>query len=236
MNDKTTHYLVQDLQRTVSRLANNEGWYELSWLGARIWQMPEDLVRLQEILFEVKPDWIVETGTKFGGSAIFFASMLALAGKKEGEGGVITCDIDILPRARQTFAEHALGPRVRAVIEGSAADPATVDQIRETINGEGRVLVFLDDNHNADHVSAEMELYAPLVSDESYLIVADTIYGDLAGTPVGEPSPKYPDVKNSNPRVAVERFLAERDDFVRDERFYGKGFSNFPDGFLKRVR
>ena len=227
-------YVLNDLKRLWGRLAANERWYEHHWLGVPIWQLPEDLMRLQEICVEVQPDWIVETGTKFGGSAIFFASLLELTGKRQG--GIITIDIASTREAEETFATHSLKHHVKKVIVDDAAAASVGEQIKNTLgDNPGEVLVFLDDNHNADHVYREMEQYAPFVSTGSYLVVADTIFQELAGTPVGMPSDKYPDVAGSNPRVAVARFLVERNDFLRDCRFMEKGMGNFPDGFLKKV-
>jgi len=227
-------YLINDLKKMWGRVAANERWYEQRWLGVPIWQMPEDLIRLQEICVEVQPDWIVETGTKFGGSAIFFASLLELTGKRQG--GVITIDIASTSEARETFSTHALRHYVKKVIVEDAAAASVGEQVGNTLgDNPGKVLIFLDDNHNADHVYREMELYAPFVSTESYLIVADTIYQDLAGTPIGMPTDKYPDVAASNPRIAVARFMETRADFERDCRFMDKGVGNFPDGFLKKI-
>jgi len=227
-------YIINDLKKLWGRLAANERWYEHQWLGVPIWQLPEDLIRLQEICFEVRPDWIVETGTKFGGSAIFFASLLELLGNRHG--GIVTVDITSTDIAQETFASHPLRRYIKNVIVGDAASSEVGEQVRNAlVNVPGKVLVFLDDNHNADHVYREMELYAPFVSVESYLIVADTIFQELAGTPVGMPTEKYPDVAASNPRVAVERFLTGRRDFERDHRFIDKGMGNFPDGFLKKL-
>ena len=121
---------------------------------------------------------------------------------------------------------------------GDAASPATVEHVLSRlppVHDRGPVLVFLDDNHNAAHVSAEMELFAPLVTLDSYLIVADTVFEDLAGTPLGRATGKYPDMAKSNPRVAVRQFLARRTDFVLDTRFSDCGQSNFSDGFLRRI-
>ena len=227
-------YVKGDLLRMMARIAANEHWYEQEWLGVPIWQMPEDLMRLQQIVVEVKPKWIIETGTKFGGSAIFFSSLLKLLGCDEG--GVITADLAQYSEAVVTFRSHPHAGLVRQSIIGDAASAAVFEQAAQAIQGnEGSTLVFLDDNHNADHVYREMNLYSTLVTPGSYLIVADTVFEDLAGTPVGTSTEKYPDVEKSNPRVAVNRFLAERRDFVRDERFIGKGLSNFSDGFLRRV-
>jgi len=226
-------YIIDDLKRLWGRVAANERWYEHHWLGVPIWQLPEDLIRLQEICIEVQPDWIVETGTKFGGSSIFFASLLELSGKHDA--GIITIDISKTVEAQQTFATHRLRNYVKQVIIADASAPAVGQQVSAVLEeNPGKVLVFLDDNHNADHVYREMVMYAPFVSSGSYLIVADTIFQELAGTPVGMSTDKYPDVAVSNPRVAVERFLCERYDFVRDCRFVDKGMGNFPDGFLKK--
>jgi len=227
-------YIKSDLLRMMARIAANEHWYEQQWLDVPIWQMPEDLLRLQQIVVEVKPKWIVETGTKFGGSAIFFSSLLELIGNTDG--GVITVDLTQYKEALESFSSHPHARLVRKSIIGDAASVEVADKIVNAMKGnEGSTLVFLDDNHNAAHVYQEMNLYAPLVTTGSYLIVADTVFADLAGTPVGTPTEKYPNVEKSNPRVAVNRFLVERTDFVRDERFAGKGMGNFNDGFLRRI-
>ena len=226
-------YVNRDLLRLMNRIAANEHWYRQSWLGVPIWQMPDDLMRLQQIVVEVQPTWIVETGTKFGGSAIFFASLLKLIGRQEG--GVVTIDVTEYREASETLQTHPHADLVRRAIIGDAASQEVADQVRQVMGGAlGTTLVFLDDNHNAAHVHAEMTLYAPLVTPGSYMIVADTVFEDLAGTPVGAPTEKYRDVATSNPRAALRRFLAERDDFVRDERFSGKGMGNFNDGFLRK--
>jgi len=227
-------YLLSDLLRMMTRIGANEHWYEQEWLSVPVWQLPGDLLRLQQIVVEVKPKWIVETGTKFGGSAIFFSSLLKLLGREDG--GVITADLTQYSEAVETFRSHPHAGLIRKAIVGDAASQAVLDQVEQAMRGyEGPTLVFLDDNHNAEHVFREMNLYAPLVTPGSYLIVADTVFEDLAGTPVGTATEKYPDVRKSNPRVAVKRFLAERSDFVRDERFIGQGLSNFSDGFLRRA-
>lgn len=231
---KTPDYLKSDLLRMMNRLAANEHWYKQTWLGVPVWQMPDDLMRLQAVVAEVRPKWIVETGTKFGGSAIFFASLMKLSG--DTAGGVITIDVTAYPEAKPNLTTHPCASLVKGVIVGDAASADVGAQVKSIIgDDEGPTLVFLDDNHNADHVQRELALYSPLVTVGSYLVVADTVFADLAGTPIGAATSKYPDVANSNPRVAVEKFLASHDDFVRDERFAGKGMGNFADGFLRRV-
>lgn len=227
-------FLVEDLCRTFCRVSANEGWFRQAWLGVEIWQMPEDLLRLQAVIHDVRPYWIIETGTKFGGSAIFFASLLALCGNAPG-GGVLTVDLQLPPEVHALFASHPHGRRVRAALEGDASDPRIIHSFRAAIEDDpGTVLVFLDDNHNADHVYRELLGYAPLVSPGSYMIVADTVFADLAGTPVGQSTEKYPDVSHSNPRVAIERFLSASTDFERALAPIPHGPGNFKDGFLRR--
>lgn len=229
------NYIIDDLVRVMIRVAANERWYDQSWLGIPIWQLPEDLMRLQSLVVDIRPKWIIETGTKFGGSAIFFASLLQLLG--HSEGGVLTVDIESQAEARETFSSHPLKSWVRKAIVDDAASPEVVAAFRQQIEEDpGTVMVFLDDNHNADHVLSEMEQYASLVTVNSYMVVADTVFADLGGTPVGKPNPKYPSVTDSNPRIAITEFMQRRDDFIRDDRFSGRGIGNFSDGFLKRVK
>ncbi|MBF0281418.1 MAG: class I SAM-dependent methyltransferase [Zetaproteobacteria bacterium] len=226
-------YLVTDLCRQYARTSANEGWFRQSWLGVELWQMPEDILRLQAVVQAAQPHWIVETGTKFGGSAIFFASLLTLSGR-EG-GGVLTVDLNLRTEAKEVFASHPLGDRVRCALEGDAADPEVIAQFASHIAADpGPVLVFLDDDHNAAHVERELEGYATLIQPGGWLVVADTVFADLAGTPVGEPNEKYPDVARSNPRTAIDRFLAKNPEFSRVPQPFNYGPGNFPDGFLRR--
>lgn len=228
-------YIVDDLKRTLVRIAANERWYEQSWLGVPVWQLPDDLLRLQTVMVEVRPSWVIETGTKYGGSAIFFASILKSLGLDDS--GVLTVDIELTPQAANTFEKHTLGSFVQLSLEGDAASLDVVEAFRKHVTrADGPVMVFLDDDHNADHVFEEMMHYADLVTPASYMIVADTVFADLEGTPVGRPTKKYPSVTDSNPRVAVKEFLDSRDDFIIDTRFSHGGIGNFPDGFLKRIK
>ncbi len=228
-------YLLDDLCRSYARASANEGWFRQSWLGVELWQMPQDILRLQAVVHQARPRWIIETGTKFGGSAIFFASLLALNGEEPGRGGVLTVDLNLRAEALGVFATHPLGSRVRAALEGDAADPTIIATFAQNIAADpGPVLVFLDDDHNAEHVERELAGYAPLVGEGDWLIVADTVFADLHGTLVGQPTDKYPDVRLSNPRVAVERFLAAHPEFQRVEPPFPYGPGNFPDGFLQR--
>lgn len=233
---------VQDLQRSLIRVAANLRWYEQTWLGVPIWQLPDDLIALQRIIFDAKPKWIVETGTKFGGSALFFASLLAMMGVTvDMTGGVITVDIDDTSEARNLLTEgsvgrHRFAPLVRQRLIGDAKAPEILRAIHATIAADpGPVLVFLDDWHDGDHVFAELLAYSELVAPGDILIVADTTFEDLADTPILERSAKYPDAKRSNPRVALHRFLDQTADFVVVTQYTRTGVSNFPDSILRRV-
>jgi cephalosporin hydroxylase len=232
-------FVVSDIQRTFLRLADNLRWYEQSWLGVPIWQLADDLVALQRIVFDANPRWIVETGTKFGGSAIFFASLLAMMGRTAASGGgVITVDIQETVWARELLLEkpHRLARLVRQRLIGDAKSREVIAAIEATIAADpGPVLVFLDDWHDGEHVYAELVEYSRLVTPGGILVVADTTFEDLADTPVAAPSGKYPDARRSNPRVALRRFLAERNDFVVVPGYTSTGISNFPDSVLRRL-
>jgi len=233
------NFVVRDLRRTFLRVADNLRWYEQLWLGVPIWQLPDDLVALQRIVFDAKPRWIVETGTKFGGSALFFASLLAMMGRAPGDGGVITVDTHETAEAREFLREkrHRFAPYVRLCLVGDAKAPETLAAVRAAVAAEpGPVMVFLDDWHDGEHVHAELLAYSGLVTPGGILIVADTTFEDLADTPVVAPSAKYPDAKNSNPRTALRRFLAARSDFAVVPEYTSTGISNFPDSVLRRVR
>ena len=231
-------FLVADLQRTFLRVADNLRWYEQSWLGVPIWQLPDDLVALQRIVFDHNPKWIVETGTKFGGSAIFFASLLAMMGHTHEAGGVITVDIQETAEARKVLQDqpHRLAPFVRRRLIGDAEAPETVAAVSKVIaTAPGSVMVFLDDWHDGDHVYAELLAYSKLVTPGGILIAADTTFEDLADTPIVAGSAKYPDPKNSNPRAALRRFLAGNSGFEVIRGYTSTGISNFPDSVLRRI-
>jgi len=230
-------FVVGDLRRAYLRLAGNLRWYEQTWLGVPVWQLPDDLVALQRIVVDAQPRWIVETGTKFGGSAIFFGSLLAMLGRKPGDGGVITVDTQETEEARALLGSkpHRYAPYVRHRLVGDAKAAPTLAAIGAALAAEpGEVMVFLDDWHDGEHVYAELQAYSGLVTPGGILVVADTSFADLADTPVLEPSEKYPDAKNSNPRTALRRFLAEREDFEAVPDYTAAGISNFADGVLRR--
>jgi len=232
-------FVITDLQRSFLRIADNLRWYEQTWLGVPIWQLADDLVALQRIVFDASPKWIVETGTKFGGSAIFFGSLLAMMGRTpESGGGVITVDVQETKEARELLAEkpHRFAPFVKERLIGDAKATDTLARISAKVESNpGSVMVFLDDWHDGDHVYAELLAYSKLVTPLGILVVADTTFQDLADTPIAAPSEKYPDARHSNPRVALKRFLAESTAFQIVPEYTATGISNFPDGVLRRL-
>lgn len=203
--------------------------YGFSWLGRPIIQFPQDMVALQEIIWNVKPDLIIETGIAHGGSLIFSASILELLG---GEGGVVGVDIDIRPHNRAEIEKHPMSRRI-AMIEGSSIDPAVAQQIREHAKGKRCVMVLLDSNHTHEHVAKELELYSSLVTEGSYLVVFDTLLEDM---PV-EGFDTRPWSKGNNPWTAVQEFLKINDRFVIDSDLENKLLiSVAPGGYLKCIK
>lgn len=188
------------------------GWdvkyvYGFSWFGRPIIQLPEDLVRMQEVVWRLRPDVIVETGVAHGGSLVFYAGLFAAM----GHGRVIGVDIEIRPPNRAAIEAHPLAPRI-ALVEGSSVAPETVAAVRARIAPGERVLVVLDSNHSRAHVRAELELYAPLVSPGSYIVVCDGSMAAFAGSPRGRP-----EWAHDNPTAAATDFLAASGEFVEEE-------------------
>jgi cephalosporin hydroxylase len=214
------------------------GWdtkyvYGFTWFGRPIIQLPEDMVRIQEVIYALKPDVVVETGVAHGGSLIFYASLL----KAMGRGRVIGIDIEIRPHNRKAIEAHELAPMI-TMIEGSSIDPGIVAQARSAIGAGETVLVLLDSNHTKDHVMAELKAYAPLVSVGSYIVATDGIMEQVAGGPRTKP-----DWKTNNPRQAALEFVSTNPDFAIapparpfQEGVVDEPVTYWPDGFIKRLR
>jgi len=203
--------------------------YHFSWLGRPVIQFPQDIVAMQEIIWQSKPDMIVETGIAHGGSLIFYASMLELIG---GKGTVLGIDIDIRPHNRAEIEKHPMFKRIE-MIEGSSIDDKTLEHVYDAAKGKKNILVTLDSNHTHDHVRKELELYSPLVTKGSYLVVFDTIIEDMPDAF----SANRPWGKNNNPKTAVKDFLKASDRFVVDIEFEKKLLiSVAPGGYLKCIK
>jgi cephalosporin hydroxylase len=207
--------------------------YNFFWLGVPILQAPQDLQAMQEIIWEVKPDLIIETGIAYGGSIIFSASMLALlevCGEIE-KGDVIGIDIDIRPYNKKAILDHPLGNKI-TMFGGSSIDEEIIRKVTEFAKNKKRALVCLDSNHTHDYVLAELRAYASLVSIGSYCIVGDTGIEDL---PAGTTSDR-PWGKGNNPKTAVWEFLKENNNFKVDKIIESKLIlTGSPDGYLKRI-
>lgn len=203
--------------------------HHFTWLGLPIIQFPQDIIAIQEIVWRVRPQLIIETGIARGGSLILHASLLELIG---GEGMVCGIDIDIRPHNRTAIESHPLARRVR-LIEGSSTDEHVVEQARALARDSAPVMVILDSDHRYQHVRRELDLYAPLVTAGSYLVVLDTI---IEHFPEGYFSNREWDVGN-NPAIAVREFLQQSDRFAIDEEFESKLLiSVAPGGYLKCLR
>lgn len=184
------------------------GWdskyvYTFTWFGRPVIQLPEDLIRAQEVIYQVKPDVLIETGVAHGGSLIFYASLF----KSLEKGRVVGVDIEIRPHNRAAIEKHVLKPWI-SLIEGSSIDPGIVAQVAGEIRSGETVMVILDSNHSKAHVLAELHAYAPLVTSGSYIVASDGIMQDLTGAPRSQP-----DWNVNNPRIAVDQFLRSNDQF-----------------------
>jgi cephalosporin hydroxylase len=211
--------------------------YQFDWLGRPIIQLPQDIVAFQELCSRIQPDLILETGIAHGGSLVLSASMLCLLDVMEGldprqsSRKVVGVDIDIRPHNRRALDEHPLRFKME-LIEGSSVDPAIIQQVRSYAVGAERVLVSLDSNHSHDHVLAELNAYADLVSIGSYCIVFDTVVEDF---PAGSFPDRPWDVGN-NPKTAVHEWLQSHPEFQIDKDIENKLLITVaPDGYLKRV-
>lgn len=203
--------------------------YNFSWMGRPIIQYPQDMIAMQELIWEIKPDLIIETGIAHGGSLIFYASILELL----GNGEVLGIDIDIRAHNKAAIEQHPMYKRI-SMIEGSAIDEKIVAKVKEFAQGKNKILVCLDSNHTHEHVLAELEMYAPFVTLNSYIVVFDTIVENL---PDGYFSQHRPWGIGNNPKTAVDSFLSNNDQFVIDTQMDNKLLiSVAPGGYLKKIK
>jgi len=218
--------------------------YNFSWQDRPIIQYPQDMVAMQEIIWSVQPDLIIETGIAHGGSLIFSASMLALLdmvdaiqtgetiNPKISQRKVLGLDIDIRPHNLAAIQAHPMSSRIE-MIQGSSIDPAIVDQVKSIAKGYKKVLVCLDSNHTHDHVLAELEAYAPLTSVGSYCVVFDTLVEDLTEDLCMD----RPWGPGDNPKTAVWEYLKTHSEFEIDQSIQNKLLVTVAsDGYLKRVK
>jgi cephalosporin hydroxylase len=213
---------------------NEKYSYNFKWMGRPIIQYPQDIVAVQELIWDIKPDLIIETGVAHGGSAVFFASLLELnalsGGPKDAE--VWCVEIDLRSHNREALVAHPMYPRLK-IFDGSSVDEKIATVIAEKAAKCQRVMVILDSNHTHDHVLGELNLYAPLVSVGSYCVVFDTVIEDLEGVEFVD----RPWGKGNNPKTAVAEFLKTNTDFEVDRAIDEKLLiSAAPGGYLRRVK
>ncbi|MBK7374565.1 MAG: cephalosporin hydroxylase family protein [Ferruginibacter sp.] len=204
--------------------------YNFTWMGRPIIKYPQDIVIMQELIWDVKPDLIIETGIAHGGSIIFSSSMMELMGNG---GKVIAVDIDIRKHNRDEIEKHPMMKNI-TMLEGSSVDEKIVQQITDYAKNFKKVMVVLDSNHSHEHVYRELELYTPLVSLDSYILLPDTF---VEFFPKGYVTNRPWDVGN-NPYTAMEAYLETTDQFVKDESITNKLLITeaFGGGYLKRVK
>lgn len=214
------------------------GWdtkyvYSFTWMGRPIIQLPEDMLRIQEVIYTIQPDVIVETGIAHGGSLIFYAGLCKMMDK----GRVIGVDVEIRPHNRQAIESHPLFPYI-TLIEGNSIDPLVVEQVKKQIKPGEKVLVLLDSCHTKDHVLSELSAYAPLVSVGSFIVATDGIMEQVVGAPRTNSDWHW-----NNPKQAALNFVEQSDHFILEEPkfLFNEGVISdrvtyWPGAFIKRVR
>jgi cephalosporin hydroxylase len=221
----------------ISNLWVKVGWnekytYTFSWLGRPIIQLPEDMIRIQEVIYRVKPDVIIETGVAHGGSLIFYASLC----KAVEKGRVVGVDIEIRPHNRIAIERHELSSYI-TLVEGSSTSPEVLDQVRSLIKPGESVLVLLDSNHTRQHVLNEIHSYSDMVTKGSYLVATDGIMKDLSDVPRGTSDWNW-----DNPYEAAQKFASENPKFVLEqppwpfnESRLTDNVTHWPSAWLKRL-
>lgn len=222
----------------ISNVWLRAGWdnkyvYSFSWLGRPVIQLPEDMIRIQELIYDLKPDLIIETGVAHGGSLVFYASVMQAI----GAGRVLGIDIEIRPHNRTAIEQHRMASLI-SLIEGSSIEYSTIEQVKQHIRPGEKILVILDSNHSRDHVKAELELYSPFVSVGSYIVACDGIMQDVVGAPRTQS-----DWVTNNPQYAVKDFLESTDRFELTEPGFPfnegtiiERVTYWPNAFLKRIK
>lgn len=234
---ETMNLYSREAFEAISRQWVRVGWnqkyqYTFSWMGRPVIQLPEDMIRMQEVIFQVKPDVIIETGVAHGGSLIFYSSLC----KALEKGRVIGIDIDIRSRNRTAIEAHPLNDRI-TLIEGSSTAPEIVAQVKSLVKPNEVVLVILDSCHTYAHVLDELEAYAGMVTSGSYVVATDGIMFDLADVPRGNSS-----WTTDNPTFAARDFVVKHPEFVIEqptwpfnESLLDQSITHWPGAWLKRV-
>ena len=214
------------------------GWdskyvYSFAWMGRPVIQLPEDMIRIQEVIFNIKPDVIIETGVAHGGSLIFYATLC----KAMEKGKVIGIDIEIRPHNRSAIEEHFLSPFI-TLIEGSSTSPEVVSKVKQQVKLGDKVLILLDSNHTYSHVMDELKAYSGMVSLNSYIVATDGIMEYVVGAPRTNA-----DWVTNNPKKAAEQFVKEYPNFIIEEPLFPfnegvikERVTYWPSAFIKRIK
>jgi cephalosporin hydroxylase len=222
----------------ISQLWLKVGWnekypYTFSWMGRPIIQNPEDMIRVQEVIYQVRPDVIIETGIAHGGSLVFYASLC----KAMGKGRVIGVDIEIRPHNRKAIESHELYGYM-TLVEGNSVDPAIVGRVKRLVKPGETAIVFLDSNHTKVHVLAELQAYHGIVTPGSYIVATDGIMRDVHDVPRGKPQ-----WVSDHPAAAAAEFVQAHPEFVIEqprwpfnESGLDQNVTHWPDAWLRRVR
>lgn len=236
-NGKKLDLYSKESFELISREWVRVGWsakyqYTFSWMGRPVIQLPEDMIRTQEVIYRVKPDVIIETGIAHGGSLIYYASLC----KAFGKGRIVGVDIEIRPHNRKAIEAHEMFPLI-TMHEGSSTDPAIVNKVKAEVKKGDTVLVLLDSNHTYQHVLDELNCYAELVSVGSYIVATDGIMYDLHDVPRGEA-----DWGTNNPMKAAQDFVAKHPNFVIEqpewpfnESQLEHNITHWPGAWIRRV-
>lgn len=236
---KRNRELVKNMKKDshVTKLTDNwfdsvfdyEYSYHFTWLGRPIIQFPQDMIAIQEIIWKIKPDLIIETGIAHGGSLILSASILELIGK----GEVVGIDVDIREHNRKAIETHPMFKRI-TMLEGSSISKKISNKIKKIVEEKSKILVFLDSKHTEEHVLKELEMFSKFVKKGCYIVVFDTIIED---TKSKKASINRPWGKGNNPKTAVRKFLDKNNRFKIDKTIQDKLLiTSCPDGFLKCIK
>lgn len=232
-NDKSLKLKTVDY---VTEIVKYKYGYNFTWLGRPIIQLPQDIYMIQELIWKIKPNLIIETGIAHGGSLIMSASMIGLLDYCENcpiemsERKVIGIDVDIRAHNRKLIENHPLSPLIK-MIEGSSIDHNIIKQIENETKKYTKIMVFLDSNHSHKHVLAELKSYAPMVTKGSYCVVFDTLIDDIPN------NNEHRWGINDNPKTAVHEFLSYNKNFRIDKNIENKLLiTSSPNGYLKRIK
>lgn len=237
VDDRTLPLYSKEAFEIISHQWLRVGWnqkyvYTFSWMGRPVIQLPEDIIRIQEVLYRVKPDVIIETGVAHGGSLVLYASLCRAMGK----GRVIGIDIEIRPHNQKAIEKHELYPYI-TLIEGDSTDDKVVNQIRALLKPDETVLIVLDSKHTKQHVLSELYAYSPFVTLGSYIVATDGSMKDLCDVPRGKPEWAY-----DSPMTAVQEFCSKNPDFIIEqlgwvfnESNLTENITHWPNAYLKRV-